>query len=126
MSLFDLTSKRALVTGANAGIGQAIAVELAKAGAEVVCAGRLICDETLTAIGKAGGTGKTVQLDFADPMAGNDAMSDLGPLDILVNNAGIIRREDSVEFSEEDWGRRHGRQPEGPVLHHPGLRETCA
>jgi 2-deoxy-D-gluconate 3-dehydrogenase len=103
MSLFELSGKRALVTGANAGIGQAIAVELARAGAQVVCAGRRSCDATLEAIAQAGGTGEGVKIDFADPMAGRDAIAGLGALDILVNNAGIIRRDDSVAFSEKDW-----------------------
>lgn len=103
MSLFDLTGKRALVTGANAGIGQAIAVELARAGADVTCAGRRPCDETLEAIAEVGGTGQSALIDFADPMAGRHAMDGLGSLDILVNNAGIIRRDDSAAFSEKDW-----------------------
>ena len=103
MSLFDLSGKRALVTGANAGIGQAIALELAIAGADVTCAGRRRCHETLGAISAKGGKAQSVMIDFADPMAGRLAMNELGPLDILVNNAGIIRRQDSVDFSEQDW-----------------------
>lgn len=100
--LFSLRGRKALVTGANAGIGQAIAVGLAVAGAEVVCAGRRGCDETLAAIAAAGGTGSGLLLDFADPMAARDAFAGAG-FDILVNNAGIIRRADSVDFTEADW-----------------------
>lgn len=103
MSLFSLNAKRALVTGANTGIGQAIAVELAQAGAEVICAGRRDCDETVAAISNNGGKAESVEIDFADPMAGANAMASLGAVDILVNNAGIIRRQDSVDFSEADW-----------------------
>lgn len=103
MTLFSLERKRALVTGANTGIGQAIAVELARAGADVVCAGRRPCSETVGEIEKTGSNAESVILDFADPMAGAKAMPDLGPLDILVNNAGIIRRDDSLDFSEKDW-----------------------
>jgi 2-deoxy-D-gluconate 3-dehydrogenase len=103
MSLFSLEGKRALVTGANTGIGQAIALELARAGADVLCAGRRACDETVAEIGKIGGSGEGVLIDFADPMAGAKAIGSLSSLDILVNNAGIIRREDAVDFSEEDW-----------------------
>lgn len=103
MSLFSLAGKRALVTGANTGIGQAIAVELARAGAHVLCAGRRACDKTVADINSAGASGESVLIDFSDPMAGAKAMAGLGHLDILVNNAGIIRREDSVDFSEEDW-----------------------
>ena len=100
---FDLQGKRALVTGANTGIGQAIAVGLAQAGAHVVAAGRSSCAETVAAIEAAGGTGEALTLDLSDPVAGAATLSEAGDLDILVNNAGIIRREDSVDYSEADW-----------------------
>ncbi|MCR9157674.1 MAG: 2-dehydro-3-deoxy-D-gluconate 5-dehydrogenase KduD [Rhodobacteraceae bacterium] len=102
MKAFSLTGRRALVTGANTGIGQAIAVGLAEAGAEVICAGRRACDETVAAITRAGGTASSVLVDFSDPMAGQGLFDD-HPIDLLVNNAGIIRRADAVEFSEADW-----------------------
>lgn len=102
MSMFSLTGKRALVTGANTGIGQAIAVGLAQAGAEVICAGRRACDETVAMITAEGGAASSVLVDFADPMAGQGLFSDQ-PIDILVNNAGIIRRNDAVDFTESDW-----------------------
>ena len=102
MSRFSLEGKKALVTGANTGIGQAIAVSLAAAGAQVVCGGRRSCDETIGKIHDAGGAASALIIDFADPMAGRDVFADAG-YDILVNNAGIIRREDSVDFSETDW-----------------------
>ena len=103
MTLFGLSGKRALVTGANAGIGQSIAIELARAGAYVICAGRRDCDETLDAIVELGGTGESALVDFADPMAGVGLVDAVGTLDILINNAGIIRREDAVSFTERDW-----------------------
>lgn len=96
---FSLAGRRALVTGANTGIGQAIAVGLAEAGAEVICAGRRSCDETVSLIGDAA---RSVMVDFDDPMAGKD-LFDGSEIDILVNNAGIIRRADAVEFTEVDW-----------------------
>jgi 2-deoxy-D-gluconate 3-dehydrogenase len=99
---FSISGRRALVTGANTGIGQAIATGLAQAGAEVICAGRRACDETVAMIAKAGGSASSVLIDFADPMAGQDLFADQG-IDILVNNAGIIRRADALDFSEEDW-----------------------
>lgn len=102
MKAFSLTGRRALVTGANTGIGQAIAIGLAEAGAEVVCAGRRACDETVAAITKAGGTASSMLVDFADPMAGQE-LFDGQPIDLLINNAGIIRRADAVDFSETDW-----------------------
>lgn len=102
MSIFSLEGRRALVTGANTGIGQAIAVALAGQGARVTCAGRRPCDETLALIGAQGGEGDYLALDFADTMAAQGAFAGAG-YSILVNNAGIIRRADSLEFTEEDW-----------------------
>ncbi|MFT4700280.1 MAG: 2-deoxy-D-gluconate 3-dehydrogenase [Yoonia sp.] len=98
MNLFSLAGQTALVTGANTGIGQAIAVAMGRAGAHVICAGRSACDETVAMIESA----ETLTLDFADPMAARDVFSDT-KVDILVNNAGIIRRADSVDFTEADW-----------------------
>lgn len=98
MSPFSLTGQTALVTGANTGIGQAIAVAMGRAGAHVICAGRSSCDETVGLIESA----EALTLDFADPMAARDVFA-ARQVDILVNNAGIIRRDDSVDFSEADW-----------------------
>lgn len=99
---FSLAGRRALVTGANTGIGQAIAVGLAQAGASVVCAGRRASDETVAQIAAQGGKAGSVLVDFADPMAGQGLFAGQG-FDILVNNAGIIRRADAVDFTEADW-----------------------
>ncbi|KEO60403.1 2-dehydro-3-deoxy-D-gluconate 5-dehydrogenase KduD [Thioclava indica] len=98
MSPFSLAGKTALVTGANTGIGQAIAVAMGQAGAHVICAGRSSCADTVGRIDSAEG----LLLDFADPMAARDIFAKR-PIDILVNNAGIIRRADSLDFSEADW-----------------------
>ncbi|RGP36910.1 2-dehydro-3-deoxy-D-gluconate 5-dehydrogenase KduD [Pseudotabrizicola alkalilacus] len=97
MNPFSLSGQTALVTGANTGIGQAIAAAMARAGAHVIAAGRSSCAETVALTG-----GEELTLDFADPMAARDVFSGR-TIDILVNNAGIIRRADSVEFTEEDW-----------------------
>jgi 2-dehydro-3-deoxy-D-gluconate 5-dehydrogenase len=99
---FRLDGRTALVTGANAGIGQAVAVAMAEAGAEVICAGRSAMDETLGRIGSAGGRARPLALDLADRSAPR-ALDGAGAFDILVNNAGIIRRADSVDFTEADW-----------------------
>lgn len=99
---FSLTGRRALVTGANTGIGAAIAVGLAEAGATVLCAGRRSCDQTIERIERAGGTAQSVLVDFTDPMAGT-ALFAGNAVDLLVNNAGIIRRNDAVDFTEADW-----------------------
>ncbi|MFD1696133.1 2-dehydro-3-deoxy-D-gluconate 5-dehydrogenase KduD [Roseibium aestuarii] len=98
MNPFSLHGKTALVTGANTGIGQAIAVSLSNAGAQVLCAARRDCDETLSMIEG----GRHVALDFTDPMAAT-GLFEAEKIDILINNAGIIRRADSVDFSEADW-----------------------
>ena len=102
MNPFSLTGRKALVTGANTGLGQAIAVGLAEAGAEVICAARRDCDETLALIAASGGKGGHLRLDFADPMAAAGVFEGAG-FDILVNNAGLIRRADAVDFTEADW-----------------------
>ncbi len=100
---FRLDGRVALVTGANTGIGQAIAVGLARAGAEVIAAGRSSLDETLGLIAAAGGRARPLALALDDPAAAAAKLDALGPLDILVNNAGIIRRADAVDFTEADW-----------------------
>lgn len=98
MTPFSLEGKRALVTGANTGIGQAIAISMGAAGAEVLCAARRDCDETLSKIEN----GRHVPLDLANPMAAVP-LFEAERIDILVNNAGIIRRADAVDFTEADW-----------------------
>ena len=102
MTAFSLDGRTALVTGANTGIGRAIAVALAGAGARVLCAGRRSCEETVAEIAAAGGAAEDLRLDFSDPMAATGLFAER-EIDILVNNAGIIRREDSADFSEADW-----------------------
>lgn len=95
---FCLDGKTALVTGANTGIGQAIALALGRAGAQVIVASRRPADVTLAALGPQG---RALSMDLSDPMAARDAFAD--PVDILVNNAGTIRRADSLDYSEADW-----------------------
>lgn len=98
MNPFSLEGKTALVTGANTGIGQAIAIAMSRAGAAVICAGRSSCEQTLEQIDG----GREIRLDFADPMAARDVFAD-ERIDVLVNNAGTIRRADAIDFSEADW-----------------------
>lgn len=106
-SPFDLTGRRAMVTGANTGIGQGIALSMAQAGAEVLAVGRSSMDQTLQLIEAAGGKAITVQADLGKTKTVatmlDTAWATHGPIDILVNNAGIIRRADATDFSEADW-----------------------
>ncbi len=104
---FDLTGQAALVTGANTGLGQAIAVGLAQAGADIVAVGRSAPDETAELVAKAGRKLHAIGADLSttEPIGRVvfEAYAATGRLDILVNNAGIIRRADSLDFTEEDW-----------------------
>ncbi|MDV7272161.1 2-dehydro-3-deoxy-D-gluconate 5-dehydrogenase KduD [Thioclava sp. A2] len=102
MNPFSLEGRRAFVTGANTGIGQAIAEALAAQGAHVTCAGRSSAAETVARIHAAGGTADEITLDLSNPMAARDVFADQG-YSILINNAGIIRRDESLDFSEDDW-----------------------
>ena len=109
---FDLTGRKALVTGGATGIGEGIALGLAGAGADVALTYRNHAPEdTLAKIEALGVKGKAVQADFnqMDQAAAEDvvrfASDALGGLDILVNNAGTIHREDSTDMTLEDWHR---------------------
>ncbi|MBX7527729.1 2-dehydro-3-deoxy-D-gluconate 5-dehydrogenase KduD [Qipengyuania vesicularis] len=104
---FDLSGRVALVTGANTGIGQGIAVALARAGADVALVARRDPAETRKLVEAEGRKALVIMADFSsiepcERIVG-ECVAELGRLDILVNNAGIIRREDALEFSEEDW-----------------------
>ena len=103
----DLSGKTAVVTGANTGLGQGIAVALARAGAAIVAVGRSAMDETERHCREAGAPFRSVQADLAtlEPIKRivAEAVSISGRIDILVNNAGIIRRADAIEFTEKDW-----------------------
>jgi 2-deoxy-D-gluconate 3-dehydrogenase len=109
---FDLTGRKALVTGGATGIGEGIALALAEAGADVALTYRSHApDETLSRIKAFGVEAAAVKADFMemDEAAAEEivgfAANALGGLDILVNNAGIIHREDSTEMPFEDWRR---------------------
>jgi 2-deoxy-D-gluconate 3-dehydrogenase len=106
LSAFSLQGRRVLVTGANTGIGQGIAVAVVRAGGAVVGVGRSAMDETAETIAALGGRFEMVLCDLGDHPAAQamlDRVWESGPLDGLVNNAGIIRRADAVDFSEADW-----------------------
>lgn len=104
---FDLSSRVAVVTGANTGIGQGIAVALAQAGADVALVGRTAASETADKVRGLGRRAEIISADLStiEPVdrVVDETVDKLGTIDILVNNAGIIRRADAVEFTEEDW-----------------------
>jgi 2-deoxy-D-gluconate 3-dehydrogenase len=106
-NLFDLSGQVALITGANTGIGQGIAVAYAAAGADTVLVGRSVMDETRALLEPFKRRVHEIHADLSTnaPLAGlvSETVESLGALDILVNNAGIIRRSDSVDCTEADW-----------------------
>jgi len=105
---FKLDGRVALVTGASAGLGQAIAIALAEAGADVACHGNSRSPEaTCTEVSRAGRTALPVVGDLAKVETPRElieaTLNKFGRLDILVNNAGTIRRAPAVDYAEEDW-----------------------
>jgi NAD(P)-dependent dehydrogenase (short-subunit alcohol dehydrogenase family) len=108
---FSLAGRKALVTGASRGIGQALAIGLARAGADVAAAARDAGSvaETVGAIGGAGRKAHGVAMDVRDAEAIRrgvaQAADALGGLDILVNNAGVEQVCNSLEVEEALWDR---------------------
>jgi len=104
---FHLAGKVALVTGCNTGLGQAMAIALAEAGADVVGINRSAPTEAEKAVKALGRKFFDLRADVGqtDKLAGlvSQAVELASRIDILVNNAGIIRRNDSIDFTEKDW-----------------------
>jgi len=104
---FRLDGRCALVTGAAQGLGQAMAVALAEAGADIAGVDVVDGDETQARIERAGRHFTAIEQDLRGPEAARrvveQATRAMGRLDILINNAGIIRRADSIDFTEADW-----------------------
>ena len=109
--MFDLSGKTAAVTGAARGLGRAIAIGLADAGASVALVGLETekMNETADAFRAHGGTVVVQELDVSDVAAIGPAFAavkaELGPIDILVNNAGVNRTEPSVDVTLATWER---------------------
>lgn len=106
-AMFDLNGRTALVTGANTGLGQAIAEALAGAGADIVAVGRSTPTDTEAAVRMTGRGFLFLEADLSSqagfPEIAERCQKEVGGPDILVNNAGTIRRADAVDFSEADW-----------------------
>ena len=89
------------MTGGSRGIGQAIATELASAGAQVVIGYRSGGDEAEKVAGEIGG--RAVQADVSDPEEAKRLVEEAGDVEILVNNAGVTRDGLLARMSDEDW-----------------------
>lgn len=104
---FGLKGKVAIVTGCDTGLGQGMALGLAEAGCKVVGVNYVEPTETIEKMNQAGHTFLDVRANLLKqediPTIIDKALTEFGQIDILVNNAGIIRREDAVEFSEQNW-----------------------
>ena len=107
LQLFSLTGKVAVVTGANTGLGQGIALALAQAGADIVAVGRSAPSDTQRGVLAAGRRFHEIRAELQESRESRPiiaaAEAAAGHVDILVNNAGMIRRNDALEFTEEDW-----------------------
>ncbi|HUS97101.1 MAG TPA: SDR family oxidoreductase [Hyphomicrobiaceae bacterium] len=107
--LFDLTGRRALITGSSQGIGFALARGLAGSGAEIILNGRRAdkLAEAAAALSAEGAAVHHAAFDVTDPQAVSTAIDaierDVGAIDILINNAGIQRRASLEDFPEETW-----------------------
>ncbi|BBH18890.1 2-deoxy-D-gluconate 3-dehydrogenase [Paenibacillus baekrokdamisoli] len=105
--LFDLTGKTALITGTSGGLGQAMAVGLAQAGANIVAISSSNSDHTVELIRANGGQIEQISADLSDAEGLNEVFAKsvgfFGQIDILINNAGIIRRTPAALHSQQDW-----------------------
>lgn len=102
---FSLKGKVAIVTGSDTGLGQGVSKAFVEAGAKVLGVSRTPSTETQEMLGEENFIFLTADLSTLDPIDTiiKTAVDTFGRLDILVNNAGIIKRQDSIEFSVENW-----------------------
>lgn len=104
---FSLHGKVAIVTGCNTGLGKSMAVALAQAGCDIVAINRSEPTETASEVTALGRRFLSLKADLTkqDQLSSllDRAVGEMGQIDILVNNAGIIRRDEALDFSEQDW-----------------------
>ena len=107
LTAFSLVGKTVMVTGANTGIGQGIALSIGRAGGRVIGVGRSSMDDTAAQLAGPGAEFIELRADLGSASAAQAmfeaAWEAHGPIDGLVNNAGIIKRVDAVDFTEQDW-----------------------
>ena len=107
MDLFNLNNKVAIVTGASKGLGKAMAIGLSKAGANIVGIDLGDMTETKAEIEEVGRSFLEINEDLSNTCnidkIVNKILEKYNKIDILVNNAGTIRREDAIDYKEEDW-----------------------
>jgi 2-dehydro-3-deoxy-D-gluconate 5-dehydrogenase len=107
LEMFQLNGKNALVTGSSRGLGAAIALALAEAGANVGCHGKSSQDAISGQIRGLGKKSFYFSGDIADPATHSrlieKTITEFGSIDILVNNAGTIRRAPAATFPQDDW-----------------------
>lgn len=121
-SRFSLTGKSAVVTGASRGIGNAIALGLAEAGADVIVTYRTQRDEAngvVREIEKLGRNALALQMDVTDRASVEACAKDargFGPISILVNNAGINKPTDFDQVSDDDWDSIFDTNLKGPFI----------
>lgn len=106
-NLFNLNGKVAIVTGTSRGLGKAMAIALAKSGANIVGVGVSDMSETKEEIQKVGRQFLEIKADLTNTKSVDKIVSEtvkkFGGIDILVNNSGTIRREDAINYKEKDW-----------------------
>ncbi|QCR36326.1 2-dehydro-3-deoxy-D-gluconate 5-dehydrogenase KduD [Nissabacter sp. SGAir0207] len=107
LSAFELKDRVALVTGCNTGLGQGMAIGLAQAGCDIIGVTHSDAGETQQAVEALGRRFLSIRADLSSieviPGILEQAVAHFGRIDILVNNAGIIRRQDALAFSEQEW-----------------------
>lgn len=106
-TLFGLQGKVAIVTGGSRGIGQVVAIGLAKAGAEIAIFSRSEAKETVNAIAREGGKVYGIRVDVTDETGINDAVREVmkrsGSIDVVFNNAGACIHKDTLSTTLEEW-----------------------
>ncbi len=107
LNQFDLNNKIALVTGCDTGLGQGMAVGLAQAGCHIIGVNIVNPSTTIKQVSDLGRQFYSIIADLSDHAQLDNIVSQAvqhaGKIDILVNNAGIIRREDAIDFTEQNW-----------------------